>query len=411
MDEFGDRLRQRLADTAAGAASRPDLREVESRAHRQRVTAGALGGGASLAVVALAVAVVLPLAQDPGVELDPTPPRMADEADDPAGGPEDPSDAEDDDGDAAEAEQPEADPGTPAAACGSMERLAFVVATTDGTLEAVCADGSTGAIATEGDARNPVFTPDGSAIVYEEPGEEESVLWRLDADSAETERLGAGRMPTVADDGRVAFVEGEDPSPTVTVGTPGEEREVSHFMGTMVVRDLAWDPDGERLHLVDNAPEGGGLSTLVAMDPDQSAASAAPPDADDGGRVLAVATSAETGAIGVVRRIGLDQGLVLATTEELPAGEPLSDLAEVTDLAELDLEVDDLSRAQDQAGLWLADGGDLRLTEGTLIDSAEGPSWLIGDGETVWLVTADGASAVLTESAQRAAVNPVADVD
>lgn len=416
MDEFANRLRQRLADTAADATMRPDLADVRSRARRQRATAGALGGGASLAVVALALAVatMLPISPDGGVELDPSRPDIADEPGD-DGAPADPpgdDDADEGSGHADGEQEPADEPAAPAQACGSLQRLALVVATSDGDLVGMCVDGQTAALAHEGEARSPAVAADGSAIVYEEARDGVSVLRRIDSRSGELTELGDGRMPAFSPDGLLAWVQGEEASPSVMVGEPGGEPAAEHFMGTMVIKDLAWDPGGEALHLVDNAPEGGGLSTLAAMDTEQPAAPAEPPDIDDGGRILAVATSAETGAIGVIRRLGLDQGLSLATTDEVPTGGPLSDLAEVTDLAELDLEVGDLARAQDQADLWLADGGDLRLTEEALTDSgADGPSRLLGDGETVWLVTDDGASAVIAEGAQRAAVNPVADVD
>jgi hypothetical protein len=419
MDEFEDRLHRRLSDTAGAPGGAPEIGEIERRARRQRWASSTLGGGFAVAVLAFVVVMttVLPLERDTSIQLDPSDPGVADQpggessadAEDPGpGGTADADDRDEPEDPADEGEQTaDGSADAPAGPCGARERLAMVVATTADRLEAVCADGDVDVLADDVAVRNPAMAPDASGVVYEVADDDGSTLVWMDLETGESTDLGEGRLPAFAQDGTLAWISGDPASPSLVVGRPGQEPTSEQFLGTMVVLDVAWDPDDRHVHLVENSPGGAGLLVFDGYDADTSPRAPAAPDDRDGSRFLAVATSEESGLVGFVLRVGVGDGLEFVTAQDVPSSDTVQPRDRI-DLDDLDLDGDPADPST-QGGLWAADGRGLRSGDGGLSrapSDAGRSSWLVGDGETVWLVPSNGSVSAVHEQARGAAVNP-----
>lgn len=280
--------------------------------------------------------------------------------------------------------------------------LVAVVTTTAGGVEALCRDGSTHPIETDGFARK--VTIGGTDLVLHRlrSADEGPVeMLAIDLATGAQRMLGEGYLPALSPAGRLAWLSAE-PGQTLLRIAERAGDEPSLEVGLPdgpVVQGVSWDRSG-RWVILDRG-EIGGPHAISALD-----TGASPPDwvpIEPSTRVIAVAGETDTPDVVVVLSIRGSEELVIS-------GAILAEEDRVLPAPRITI-VDSLpiwptSPVGDvDFGFWPhIEPLGLRTYDGRWLDG-QSISWLIGDGDNLWAVT-DGTATFVRADVTDVAVNP-----
>ncbi|MGH8931846.1 MAG: hypothetical protein ACRDZO_14785 [Egibacteraceae bacterium] len=382
MSDFEERLRQALDDQASKVTPDPATwRKVESRA--QRGSAFRLGapavGTATVALIIVITASRIFAGPDirPVDRVEAT--RRAD-APETAFAPE---------------THANPDPGP----CATRGGMAAVIATTLGRLEAACRTGGMESLTSgPGFDAHPVIGYGRVLFDRRQAPDAPPYLVELDLATGQVDELWPGAWPAVGPDGQIAAI----------VDEPGDGRqpEIEVVMGDEVIRfpvftqdapeltarHLAFDPAGDRVYW-EAGYEGSTVwtATLEQQSPIQLQ------DATTTDARLAAPASAQAGAVGMISRC------CVAVEGDRPTSAHLIVQSQRGTIGQADLaglQGFDLGAPE----LFLSPGGQMTLDEQGRWVPAQDPTWIVGDGERLFVVGDRDPIALISRDAVSAAV-------
>lgn len=292
-------------------------------------------------------------------------------------------------------------PGT-SAWCGEQWLVAVAVDVA-GALQAWCADGAIVPIAAPGVHRAPTLGSD--ALLAELRGDEtgQPQLQAVDLATGGVTALGAGSVPALTAESRLAWVEAASPDASLRlataedIGSPPED--TIELPAVDRVTSLSWDRNGRWVFLSASTPSAES-GTVVAVD--TTATAAQPVPLDPGGTVRAAAGETDTTDTGVLLVQAADPDVLQIVGAQMQV--PGADTPQYAAIDRLD---PDAASGFDPAGeafitpLGLATPDD--VTGGWVPGLSI--SWLVGDGRQVWHL-ANGVTQLITADVSAVAVNP-----
>ncbi len=391
--DFEERLRQALEDQASKVAPDPATwRKVEARAQRGgafRLGAPALGTATVVLIVVITASRIFT-----GPDLRPI---DRSEATLQAVGPEAASEAHTN----ADASAAPSARSAAAGPCATRDGLAAVIATTLGRLEASCRGGGTESLTSgPGFDAHPVIGFGRVLFDRRQAPGAPPVLVELDLATGQVDELWRGAWPAVGPDGQIAAIvdePGDGRQPEIEVVFGDETTRFPVFgrgAPEFTARHLAFDPAGDRVYW-EAGYEGSTVwtATLEGLEPIQLQ-NATTTDAR-----LAAPASAQVGTVAAISRC------CVATEGDRPTSAHLIlqsqrgtiGLADLAGLGGFDLGAPEL---------FLSPGGQMTLDEQGRWVPAQDPTWIVGDGERLYVVGDRDPIALVSSDAVSAAVVP-----
>jgi len=409
--DMQEAVRRSLRARAAGVTPDPRTwRRVQERIRRRRT----LRGAAVVAVVAtVAVLAVMALPGRNGREVRFTPPVVGQPAPTPTAAPD-----------------PAANPQALGSFCDAADPPVLVAATFEGDLVVSCASGEEHPVATDTLESEPAFSPDGALLAFTRrpAADAPQRVVLVELDSSEETDLGDGYGPAFGPDGQLAWLvdePGDGVQPSIVVRPEPTGETLLQFpvsgdpAGQVTARHLAWDASGGRLwwetgdedsglwtaHLESEGPTPTRVEVSGAVQ--DSTYRAPSPNLANQAMVLRlccpvtdgdVPVDAEIGAVSTAGR-SVSGGRVpgeyqaLQGLNELPTALDLSGPLYTAAAGTLDVQRDEEGRAA------TADGEPLWLP-------GDAPAWIVGDGNTTYLVDGYGDLIDLEVDWADVAVNP-----